>query len=169
MAIKIEGVSDALKVFEHQPQNAKKVSSRAMKDAVRAGTREMKRSAPARFKALVKGKNGLDSSLDSWASIGYYNTKVSQGHQPKGFRGAGARGGISDWFKFYWNDYGTLSLRDPSHKFTRPVKKNVKARRNNVGIPPRGYFDRAIPSVTQRFNETYQDSVEKNKDKLLEQ
>ena len=168
MPIKIEGVEDALKVFEHQPQNAKKVSTRAMKDAVRAGTRELKRSAPARFKALVKGKNGLDANLDSWASIGYYNTKVVQGHQPKAYRGAGARGGISDWFKFYWNDYGTLSLRDPTHKFTRPVKANVKTRRNNVGIQPRGYFDRAVPLVTSKFQEAYEASVEKNKDKLLD-
>lgn len=166
--MKVEGLGDALKVFENQPQNAKKVSDRAIKDGVKAGVREMRQSAPARFKALVKGKTGKDASLDTWASVGYYNTKVMQGHQPKAYQGAGARGGISDWFKFYWNNYGTLLLRDSSHKFTRPVKGKVAGRRNNVGVRPNNWFEQAIPTTTQKFQEAYEASVEKNKDKLIE-
>lgn len=168
MAYRIEGMDDLLKVFASQPRSVKKLSDTAMKDAVKAGVREMKRMAPARFKDLVKGKKGYDATRETWASIGYYQTNAFGGHQPKAYRGGEAKTGITDWFKFYWNDYGTLTLRDPSHKFVKPVRGKNERRRNNIGIKHRNYFDRSLPTTTQKFQEAYEASVEKHKDILLE-
>ena len=168
MAYRIEGMDDLLKVFANQPRSVKKVSDKAMADAVKAGVREMKRQAPARFKDLVKGKKGYDANRETWASVGYYQTNAFRGHQPKAYQGAEAKTGITDWFKFYWNDYGTLTLRDPSHTFVKPMRAKNPRRRNNIGIKHQNYFDRSLPSTRQKFQEAYEASVEKNKDLLLE-
>lgn len=168
MPIKVEGIEDALRVFDKQPENTEKVLKTAMRAGAKAGAQELKKALPARFKALAKGKVGVDARKNYWAGVGVYNNQRAQGHQPAAYRTGKARKGIVDWFKFYWQDYGTLTLRDQSHHFTRPVRGNVRTRRNNVGIAPRKVFDRTVESSARRFQEAMEDSIEKQKDKLLE-
>ena len=164
---RIEGLDDTLRFFDAQPANAKRLVQKAMKDGARAGAKAVRRALPTRWRKLVKTSGGIDARNEIWSRFGVYNNRVAQGHQPKAYRGEN-KTGITDWFKFYWQEYGTLTFRDPAHRFQRKVRPKVPTRRNNVGIRPRGQFESAVPAGKEQFNEAFEASVTRNyKQELL--
>lgn len=170
MAVRIEGLEDTLRFFDKQPENAKRIVEKSMKAGAKAGAKDLKKQLPLRFRKLAKSKSGIDARNEIWCRFGLYNNQVSQGHQPKTYRDSGPDGqpkkGITDWFKFYWRNYGTLTYRDRTHKFVRGIRKNVN-RRNNVGQMATNEYDRAVVSAKRSFTEAFESAVMKNKDELL--
>jgi len=158
---RIEGLTDTLKFFDAQPANAKRLVNKAMKDGAKAGAKAIRREIPTRWRKLIRTSGGVDARSEIWSRFGAYNNRVAQGHQPKQYEGRDAQG-ITDWFKFYWLNYGTLARRDQSHNFTRKVRPKVPTRRNNIGVAPRNWFDRAVPAGKQGFKDAFEASVQRN-------
>ena len=167
MGVRIEGLEDTLKFFDAQPTNARRVIQKAMKAGAKAGAKSMSKQIPGRWKKLPKSKSGIDARNEVWSRFGIYNNQVAQGHQPKAYQGAGGKTGITDWFKFYWLNYGTLTRRDRSHQFVRGVRKKVQGRRNNVGQPAQNIFDRAVETAKQSFNGAFEASLTTAREELL--
>ena len=162
----ITGVEDTLRFFDKQPANAKSIVQKAMRAGGKAGAKQLKNSVPGRWKALPRSKVGINARNEIWCRFGMYNNHVAQGHQPKAYRGNNAKEGIEDWFKFYWQNYGTLKHRDRSHDFVYPIK-NKKNRRNEEGQKHTNVYDRAVDNAKKAFAGAFESAVEKNKDELL--
>ena len=78
-----------------------------------------------------------------------------------------------DWFKAYWKNYGTLTHRDPGHKFDYPIKPDnwaaAKRRRNRVGQKHENFYDGAVNGPAQNaFLRAFQDYIKQQEDKLKE-
>lgn len=165
--ITISGLDDCLNFFDNAPENLMKVSRKAMRDASRATSKELRSKIPKRWRHLVKYR-----VVRTWkkgnlnAVFGLFNGKQTQGHQnPNGSE-------IPDWFKAYWLNYGTLENRDPEHQFDRPVKHRKTAaaqrRKSSTGIKPRKFFEAAIPGWEETFVEAFSESLKKQENDLYE-
>ncbi len=157
----ITGLEDALNCFDQAPKNLLKVVRKALKDGGRQAAKEIRKAMPRRFKRLVSYKvvKGAVSG-DYSALIGAFNKVKSGTSEP------------DDWFKAYWKNYGTLTHRDPSHKFDYPIKPDhwaaAKRRRNRVGQPHENFYDGAIAPARDSFVRAFQDSLKQQEDKLKE-
>jgi hypothetical protein len=157
----ITGLDDALKCFDRAPSNLLKVVKQALRDGGKQAAKEIRKAMPRRFKRLVSCKVVKGSvSGDYSALIGAFNKVKSGTSEP------------DDWFKAYWKNYGTLTHRDPSHKFDYPIKPDhwaaAKRRRNRVGQPHENFYDGAIGPAQDAFLRAFQDSVKRQEDKLKE-
>lgn len=165
--ITISGLDDCLKLFDNAPENLRKVSKTALRDASREVTRFVRNRTPKRWRRLVKYKVvRLRSNRNLNAVFGMFNTKVAQGHQnPTGAK-------IDDWFKAYWLNYGTLENRDPGHKFDYPVKHRgtiaAKRRKNTEGIKPRNFFEQAIQGWEDKFVRAFSNSLNRQENALYD-
>ena len=167
MAVRIEGLEDTLRLFDKLPENAKRVTQKAMKAGGKAGAKALRKQIPGRWRKLPKSRVGIDARREIWCRFGLYNNQVAQGHQPKAYQGADAKMGITDWFKFYWLNYGTLARRDRSHQFVKAVRKKTPGRRNNAGQPAQNIFERAVDSAMNDFTEAFNASLTNAKEDLL--
>lgn len=155
--IRIEGLEDCLRMFRGAPKEMQKAGRKAMAAAARKVTAGMRRTIPARWKKLLKSVAKMTRGGDFYATMGLYNRQERNGKQPKGKP-------VSDWFKAYWADYGTLERRDPNHKFDYPVKgkntANGRLRRNDKGQYPEGFFEDAIDGWEAAFFDEFRRSLE---------
>jgi hypothetical protein len=156
---KIEGLDDCIRCMDQAPQNVLKMTKAAMKEAGRATARVIRSRTPGRFRRLVGSKvtKGQVSGA-TYALVGYFSKgqKKSSDHE------------VSDWFKAYWKNYGTLARRDASHHFAYSVKPKVRGRRNNVGQPAELFFEQAIEGWDSRFLNTFRNSMKNQEDKLYD-
>ncbi len=157
-AIRIEGLEDVLRMFDGAPKELQKSGRKAMASAGRKVASGLKRKMPSRWRKLVKSKAKMSRGGNLWADMGLYNGHEAQGHQPNGKK-------VSDWFKAYWSDYGTLERRDPGHKFDNPVKPknsaNGRKRRNDRGQFPTGFFETAAEGWESVFLQEFKGSLKK--------
>ena len=157
----ITGLDDCLKCFDQAPKNLLKVVKKALKDGGKQAAKELRKAMPRRFKRLVSNKvvKGAESG-DYSALIGAFNRVKSGTDEP------------DDWFKAYWKNYGTLTKRDPHHKFDYPIKPDTwaaaKRRRNRVGQRHENFYDGAVAPAQQAFIRAFQDSLKAQEDKLKE-
>nr|DAM80531.1 MAG TPA: hypothetical protein [Caudoviricetes sp.] len=157
-AIRIDGVEDVLRMFDGAPKELQKAGKKAMASAGRKVAAKLKRQIPSRWKKLIKSKAKMSRDGNFWAVMGLYNGHEAQGHQPDGKK-------VSDWFKAYWADYGTLERRDPNHKFDSPVKSKDSAsgrlRRNDMGQFPERFFEAASGGWETVFISEFKGSLKK--------
>ena len=115
--VKIEGLDDCLRCMDAAPENAKKMTKKALREAAKVTRRQVKMKIPKRFQRLtgfkLKTKNGRQSL---WIGLFQRDGKSIKGAPPK------------DWFKAYWKNYGTLKHRDPTHNFRDPIRMDRKKR-----------------------------------------
>lgn len=154
----IEGLDDCLRFCDKLPENALKVTATALRDASKVTARQIRQKTPQRFRRLVKYKvfKGQITGNTN-ALIGLFNKRQKKNASKE----------IPDWFKAYWKNYGTLTRRDPSHKFDEPIKKHVK-RRNNVGQPAENFFEGAIAGWEGPFMEAFNQSMKEQENKLYD-
>ena len=153
----ITGLDDCLKCFDQAPKNLLKVVKKAMKDGGKQAAKEFRKVMPRRFKRLITNKVVKGSvSGDYSALIGAFNRVKSGTDEP------------DDWFKAYWKNYGTLTRRDPNHKFDNPVKRLNRKRRNEVGQAAENFYDQAVAPAQRAFIRAFQDSLKQQEDKLKE-
>lgn len=170
--ITISGLDDCLKAFDKAPANLLKMSRTAMRAGAKPVVQQIRQQTPKRFRKLVKSRLVRMRSGDTNVLIGLFNNHAAGGYQPK----TGKR--IDDWFKAYWANYGTITRRDPGHKFESPVKRpkyrynsagrRVLERRNNVGQSAQNFFDRAVAGFEARFIESFQESLKNQEANLRE-
>ena len=133
----VEGVDRVTRMFEAFPAEMQKETKRLMRAAVKPWLAKMRSATPfAEWKRLsninVKSKKGNTSLL-----VGFFGPKDVH----------------FDWMKGYWYNYGTLTRRDPNHRFDNPVKRSVKNRRNELGQPARHFFDDASEGAAEDIAE----------------
>lgn len=150
----IEGTKELLKKLDNFPGSAKRAMKEAMKAGGKAAAKVQKSINSDRWPELIRYGVHTDALGRMYTNVGY---------QTRAKRGAKGTG-IPNWFKAYWMNYGTLSNRDPAHKFKRHVRRHVSGRRNNVGQTARHFFREGHPSVVQAFS----GALEKKFDELIE-
>lgn len=157
-SIRIEGLSEALKSLDKLPANAAKMTEKAMVEAARPVVRKIRAGMPKEFRRLIKSKlvRGEKRITGNSAVIigAFKGKKISDKEVPQ-------------WFKAYWQNYGTLTHRDPGHEFVYPVKKATKRRRNNVGQEHRNFFDEAVKGWEEIIYENFVAALKKREDELL--
>jgi hypothetical protein len=159
--VRIEGMSDCLNWCDKAPEDMVKLAKKAMRAGGGAVTKRMKPSIDARWRRLIKYKvTGGRNDKDLNCGIGFFNGHQQQGKQST--KGAP----IDDWFKFYWMNYGTLTRRDPNHRFTKPIRPAHHAasqrRRNRLGQPHRNYFEAAMEGYEDTFFNAFAKHVAEN-------
>jgi hypothetical protein len=138
----VTGLKAVLAAFDKAPKEMRKVCRKALASASRVTARDIRKKIPARWRRLVKSKTKESKGHRMYANAGlYFSAAAVGGHQPKSY--TGPADGISDWFKAYWLNYGTLNGRDPSHRFERKVKAGGKRKKRN-GVKASRFFDTAV-------------------------
>lgn len=174
MNAKISGIDEVARAFEKSPENLDKVLVKAFRAACKPAVKKVKSEVPGRFKSLVKGKVAKDADGNIVATIGMFNNQKANGHQNKGSK-------VTDWFKAYWKNYGTLSRRDPNHKFDRPVRSKhsykvkgttksnyqAKYRRQDVGQPHENFFNEDARHYSPEFMNALKESAKKQEKDIL--
>ena len=101
-SVSISGLDDCLRMFDQAPENLLKISRKAMKEGSKKAAASIRKKMPKRWRRIVRYK--VDKQYDGRlaAFIGLFQIGLAQGHQNPG------KGEIYDWFKAYWQNYGTL-------------------------------------------------------------
>ena len=157
----IEGMSDCLKWTEKAPEEMVKLAKKAMRSGGKAVAKVMRSRIDSRWRSLVKYKiTGGSNDRDLNCGIGFFNTHVRQGHRNAGQKPA------DDWFKAYWANYGTLTRRDPNHRFEKPIRHASTAaarrRRNNIGQPHLNFFEKAQQGYEDTFYNNFASTLAEN-------
>lgn len=158
VTLEVEGFKEALAGIDGAPTRLKKIVDKAFKEGGKAASRSVRQKTPKRWKKLVRYKVEKSLRGNTSALIGYFNSS----------RGTRGKSDMPDWFKAYWKNYGTLSRRDPEHKFDNPVKPHVE-RRNNAGQFPEKFFEAAMERMEDAFIGKVEEVLKANEDKILEQ
>ena len=155
-SVYIEGLDDCLRCLEKAPQNVLDIAKSAMRDASKATAKQLRQKTPKRWRRLIRYKVFTGQvSRDLNALVGAFNPKHKQT-------------GVSDWFKAYWKNYGTLKHRDPQHHFQSPVKRGTARRRNNEGQFPENFWEQVIPGWEKVFFQEFQESMKRQQAKLYD-
>lgn len=162
--MKIEGMDDVVRFLDNLPANLESVAKKAMRKANKETSKRIRAATPARFQKLVSGKVvRARSTKDLTATIGLWNKHEVNGHQNR-------RGEITDWFKAYWKNYGTLENRDPNHEFDYPVKPARTAaaarRKNRTGQRPERFFEAGIAGWESIWVKAFEAEMVKLQDEM---
>ena len=160
--LEIRGLDDVLRTLEAAPKEMRAIAKKSFSTASSKTAKTLKQRTPKRWRNLVGYRVGVNQKTGGVsARMGYYNAKQAKGKQPPKDL---AR--VFDWYKAYWINYGTLSMRDPNHKFKYPIR-NRKKRRNNVGMPARHFFEAAIKGWDTVFVAAFKKAFDANFDKMI--
>jgi len=157
MSIRVEGLDDCLKALDRLPENALRMTEAALKEAAQPVAKKIRSGMPSEFRRLIKAKvikaerrlNG-----NSTAIIGAFKRRRQDERE------------VNDWFKMYWQNYGTLTHRNPGHEFVFPIKKG-KRRRNNVGQPHKDFFEAAANGWDQLMYNNFIAAIKRRDNELL--
>lgn len=163
--VEVTGLDEAIRAMDRAPETLGRIARKAMGAGARSAATELRRTSPARWRRLVKGKVSRTHEGKLNAGVGYFFNGQTGGHQNRGGKP------VFDWFKAYWANYGTLENRDPGHTFQKPVRPAKSAigrrRRNRRGQKPQHFFERGLPGVPPAFEKGFIKSLEKQNDKLI--
>lgn len=154
--MKIEGTKEACDFLAAYPRETKRIVSNALRYAVNPVAKKVKSAVPfPKWQSLVKVK-AKESKLSGrvYAVAGMLDNGQ-----------ATTQGGIHDWYKAYWYNYGTLQRRDPSHKYDRAPRG--KKSRNKLGQYPSNYYDKAVEGMDVDLTNRFLKSIERQHEKLL--
>lgn len=143
MSASVQGEAELMRKLDRFPVEAKKAMDASLRAGGKAAAEVQKGLGPARWARLVKSRLHTDATDSSYVAVGYQN--VDKGKKMDK---------VSDWFKAYWANYGTLRHRDPQHHFDRKIRTNVRTRRNNEGQPAQHFFKPGDARVQRTFLET---------------
>ncbi len=117
-----QGVDDLVQVFEKLPA---KVALRPLRATLRKAAEplklEVQKNLPAKFRELEQAVTTKNMRSFAGVKTGIYTKRVVvELNGPKGTRVQ-----FDAYYPLYWHNYGTLERRDPTHKFTKPVRHMV--------------------------------------------
>lgn len=152
--VKIEGVDNALKVLEAYPINAHKVIDKAIRKAGTQAVKEVRSAVPHKdWRKMAKGRLKSYKEGGSYFKFGLYGDKSS------------ADGKITNWFKAYWKNHGTLARRDPNHHFDYK-RKRVSANWKG-GIRPSNFFEPSAERALKIFADKFEQELNKRANEIL--
>lgn len=151
----LEGIDVLERAFTNFPKEMEKEVKRAMRTASRPYLEAAKKALlVAIHKAELTCKTKITKKKgEILMSAGFFGKK----------RGTE----VTDWFKAYWANYGTLSRRDPGHLFDNNVKKKTSARRNDIGQPAQLFFEKATKGAEQRVTEYVVSAIKGAAEKMV--
>ena len=162
--MKIVGTKEACDFLARYPMEANKIIQKALRYAVSPVAKKVKSAVPyPKWRTLVKVKAKQSrTSGRVYAVAGMLDNGQ-----------ATEKGGITDWYKAYWLNYGTLARRDPAHKFERGPRGRDS--RNKQGQPkPNGkaqqhyhFYDKAVEGMETDMTNRFLKSIEQQHEKLL--
>lgn len=136
---RITGVEQAMKDLAQFPINADKVVEKAMRKGGSAVAKRIRAGVKKSFRKAVKSKL-YNKGEGSYVLVGLFKGRESHDAE---------KGAIPAFFKAYWQNYGTLSRRDPSHQFEYPRKG--RSAKFKGGIKPRGWFEGTAATAQSEF------------------
>lgn len=166
IGIQITGLKEAVGSANRAPGEMKRAVRQSMSSAASKTARTIKSRTPSRWRSLVATRVATSRRTgNTWARLGYAAAP--------GFRSASRSSDRRfDWYKSYWNNYGTLARRDQAHRFSERVKPghwaSAKRRRNNAGVFPKHFWEAATLGWEQMFRRTFETSLGKQTKKLLQ-
>ena len=132
-----------MKLLEEFPIKADKVVKDAMREASKAVAQNIRPKMPNKtFRKAVKYK------ISEGTGYTFANVGILRGGK-KWF----------EWSKAYWKNFGTLSNRDPQHKFARPRKTRTSGWRG--GIKPAHFFEPAISGADELWKKKFTETLNK--------
>ena len=142
MGVHIEGKEQLLQEIQQVPINADKVVKKAMQETSRAVAKDIRSAMPNKtfkkaIKSVVKAKDNV-----TLAYIGMFRAKDNW-----------------SWMKAYWSNFGTLSNRDPSHRFT--AQRKGKSAAWSGGIRPKRFFEKATDGKDRQWEDLFKKTLEK--------
>lgn len=157
----IEGAELALKELQEFPIKADKVVKDAMREASKAVAKNIRPKMPNKtFRKAVRYKIA-EGKKYTFANVGILRPKKEGDY--------GMRNGKkipSPWMRAYWKNFGTLSNRDPMHKFIYKRKKVSAGWKG--GIKPTHFFERAMEGEEMTWKKKFEDSLrQKAKERKL--
>lgn len=165
--IEIKGLNDTLRWMDKMPENCLKITRKAMQDAAKATAKQVRQRTPKRWRALAKQKVKLYGK--GWQS-GEVVAKMGWIDNDQKSSSTGKTNPPTDWFKAYWQNYGTLAGRDPNHSFKEPVKHGktaaAKRRKNRAGLQHQNFYEKSIEGWHELFMKTYEASMVKYQDEF---
>lgn len=151
----IEGIAPTIKLIENSPSAAFKMIKKSFREAGKVGKKAIISKTPKILRRLVKFAIYENTKENMVLRVGYFpDNKLTVGDS-----------NISLWKVAYWQNYGTLKRRDPSHKFNRPITN--KKKRNNIGQHHQNFFENAIIGVDNLVLTSFQNSMKKYEDELI--
>lgn len=174
--VTVQGLDQALRHFDKAPAELMKASRTAVRAGARAALKKIKPRTPERWRRLLKVVVKKNTRGELSGAVGLFNIKTeTNGKQ------SNAKQPVSDWFKAYWSNYGTLANRDPSHHFDHPVKpaqiitnydswrrsgrrkakQTANRRRNNTGQKAQNFFEKATVDVNKDYINGFTKSLER--------
>lgn len=162
--VKIEGKEDYIRALE-KLQDVKLIRNttrKAMRSAIRVPLSQFKKMYPSKARKQIKYQF-LDEKGDkpTSAAIGMFNPRTGEVTPGKDSRDP-------KWYAYmtmYWTNYGTLSNRDPNHRFVRP--RRGKRERSKGGIKPTNKFEKTMPSVLQQIKSRFEEEMPKALEEML--
>ena len=134
--LEITGAAELTQIFEQLPMKyGKKPIQAAFRKGARIFTTALKRNTPAASGATRKA---IKVKAQRGASI------------TVGFSGKGDL--YFAYMKAYWNNYGTLSMRNGSHQFTKARKS--KSSGWSGGIKARGFVEQSWDQTKEQVQQT---------------
>lgn len=160
--VTIQGYDEVLKSFELAPENVVKVTRKALREASAACRKTMKSRLPRTWAKMCR--YSVKRARDKAHGATGYNAQIR-------LTGKGSEDPKFQWYKAYWNNYGTLEGRDASHNFSTPVRSAEsvvsKRRRGQSGIKHKNFFESSIVGWETQFFGTFEQSILKQKEQLF--
>lgn len=165
--VTIKGLNETLRWMDKMPENCLKLTRKSMQDAAKATSKQIRQRTPKRWRTLTKqkvklyGKNGQSGQVVAkmgWIDTGRQSSSTGKVNPP------------TDWFKAYWQNYGTLAGRDPNHEFKVPIKHGKTAaarrRRNRRGFKHLNFYEKSIEGWHELFMKAYDAAMVRYQDEF---
>lgn len=160
--VEIEGKEAALRALAQCPNRIDKMVAKALKYAGKNAAKSIKGNMPdASFKRVVRykvSKSGESRKL----IVGLMNLKsvLVKGKDVKDKAKATA------YMAAYWKNYGTLSNRDPQHRFYSARK--AKSSKWQGGVPARNFYADAEVSLGEKIRRDFECEMKNQENQLVE-
>lgn len=140
----IVGIEQAQQLLKEFPINADKIVVKGLRKASSEFSKNLKTKMPRKSWARLVGSTIKKGKIEGivFARIGLREKNSAQHFE---------------WMKAYWSNYGTLSNRDKSHKFTQARKS--KSANWKGGIKPANFFEKAMIDGEQILQQEFEKNV----------
>ena len=158
VTIEFTGVENLQQIFNKLPeQYAKKPVQAAFRKAAKPFIAAVKSNLPSRLSSLAKIINVVNNK-GAGITAGVLSKKgmvtLKDGRDYDAF------------FPVYWNNYGTYSRRDSSHKFSKARKAKTSSRRG--GIVPLRFVEKSWEQTKAQAEEITQKELVTQTEKFLQ-
>lgn len=158
VTVEFTGVENLQEIFNKLPEKyAKKPVQATFRKAAKPFTKLLKSSFPSRLSSLLKIVGVVNNKKGAGITAGILSKKgqvtLKDGRSYDAF------------FPIYWNNYGTLANRDPSHTFKKKIKQKSAGKRG--GIIPIRFVERSWEQTASEAEKIATEELKNETEKFL--